>query len=265
VAILMHKPLNRQAHVWLLAGTGEGPVIAAALLQQGVRVSVSVVTESAGRVYGSLPLANLWVGPLAGAEAIGSRVQQAGVDQLVDATHPFATQITAQLQLASQRSGCPLLRFERPLEPAPGSCLVDAVTEIPAEALRGQRLLLAVGARFLSQLVPPLRTAGAELYARVLPTPKSLRQAVAAGLPDAQLALIHPSQTVQAGVLERALCRHWQIDAVLCRQSGGVTERCWHQVADQLSLPLWLLCRPEPPSSLELVHSLEELLARIGP
>jgi len=143
--------------------------------------------------------------------------------------------------------------------------VVDAVTEIPAEALRGQRLLLAVGARFLSQLVPPLRTAGAELYARVLPTPKSLRQAVAAGLPDAQLALIHPSQTVQAGVLERALCRHWQIDAVLCRQSGGVTERCWHQVADQLSLPLWLLCRPEPPSSLELVHSLEELLARIGP
>ena len=47
----MHKPLNRQAHVWLLAGTGEGPVIAAALLQQRMRVSVSVVTESGGRVY----------------------------------------------------------------------------------------------------------------------------------------------------------------------------------------------------------------------
>lgn len=259
----MHKPLNRQAHVWLLAGTGEGPVIASALLQRQMRVSVSVVTESAGRVYRSLPLSNLWVGPLAGPEAISSRLQRAGIDQIVDATHPFATQITAHLQQASQRSGCPLLRFERLLEPSADSCVVESVAEIPPEALRGKRLLLAVGARCLSQLVPPLRAAGAELYARVLPTPQALRQAVAAGLPDAHLALIHPGQATQPGALEQALCRHWSIQAVLCRQSGGVTERCWHQVSSQLSLPLWLLRRPNPPPSLALVHSVEDLLARV--
>ena len=261
----MHDPQNRQGHVWLLAGTGEGPVIAAALLQRGLRVSVSVVTESAGHVYRSLPLANLWVGPLAGPDAICVRLQRAGIDQLVDATHPFATQITAHLQQASQRSGCPLLRFERPLALASGSCVVERVTEIPSQALQGQRLLLAVGARCLSQLVPPLQAAGAELYARVLPTPQALRQAVAAGLADAHLALIHPGKSAQPESLELALCRHWRITAVLCRQSGGVTERCWHQVASQLSLSLWLLRRPMPPSSLDLVHSVEEVMDRVAP
>ncbi len=259
----MHKPLNRQGHVWLLAGTGEGAGIAVALLGKGVRVSVSVVSESAGQGYRSLPLENLWVGPLAGPDAITSRLQQAGIDQLVDATHPFATQITGHLQRASQLSGCPLLRFERLLEPASGGSVLETAAEMPSAALRGKRVLLAIGARHLSHWVPPLQAAGADMYARVLPTPEALRQAVAAGVSDGHLALIHPGQTAQSGALEFALCRRWAIDAVLCRQSGGVTERCWHRVAHQLSLSLWLIRRPVPPSALNLVHSVEELLERI--
>ena len=260
----MHEPRNRQDHVWILAGTGEGPTLAKALLERGFSVSVSVVTEAAAQVYRSLPLTQLWIGALPGVEAIVTRVQSAGVTALVDATHPFATQITAQLMQAAAQLGCRLLRFERPMEPTPGCEVIEQVEAIPTIALSGKRWLLAMGARHLGALAPPLRTAGAQLHARVLPTPLALRQAVAAGFPDARLALLRPQQGDAPGLIERALCRRWGIDAVICRQSGGVSERCWHAVCSDLGLQLWLLRRPSPPLSLELVHSLEHLLSRLA-
>ena len=52
---------NDQPHVWLLYGTGEGPVLVAALVAQGWRVSVSVVSASAAGAYAGLSLEDLWI------------------------------------------------------------------------------------------------------------------------------------------------------------------------------------------------------------
>ena len=260
----MHKPRNRQVHVWLLAGTGDGPPLASALLERGFQVSVSVVTEAALRPYRPLPLHHHWAGALPSVEAIVARIRNARIDLVVDATHPFATQVSAQLVQAVGQVACPLIRFERPLEPAPAAQVIETVEAIPSAALVGKRVLLALGARHLAAVVPPLRAAGAQLRARVLPTPLALRQAVAAGFADEHLALLHPQQGTLAGHLEQALCAHWQINAVICRQSGGVTERCWHRVCTDLGLDLWLLRRPAPPASVPVVHSVEQLLTLLG-
>ena len=260
----MQEPRNRQVHVWLLAGTGEGPPLASALLARGFQVSVSVVTEVALRPYSALPLLHRWAGALPGVEAIVARIQQARVDWLVDATHPFATQVSAQLVQAVGQISCPLIRFERALEPASAAQVIERVEAIPSAALAGKKVLLALGARHLGASVPPLRAAGAQPHARVLPTPLALRQAVAAGLADERLALLQPLQGPVPGRLEEALCRHWQIDAVICRQSGGVTERCWHRVCSELGLDLWILRRPAPPASVPVVHSVEQLLTLLG-
>ena len=259
----MHEPRNRQEHLWLLAGTGEGPGLASALLARGFRVSVSVVTESAAVAYRALPVSNLWIGPLMGPHAIRARIQGFAVDRLIDATHPFATQITVQLLTAATELGCPLVRFERPMEAVENSKVVDRVETIPPGALKDRRWLLALGARHLGAVVPPMRAAGAHLHARILPTPLALRQAVAAGLSDQHVALLRPLSGERMGQVEAALCRHWGVQAVLCRQSGGMTERCWHQVCSGLGLELWLMRRPAPPAALEVVHSVEQLLSRL--
>ena len=101
----MHGRRNDQRHVWLLSGTGEGPALAAALVSQGWRVSVSVVTVGAAAAYADLPLENLWTGPLAGVQGIRGVIEQAyfrdhGFDWVVDATHPFAVQISLFLKIA---------------------------------------------------------------------------------------------------------------------------------------------------------------------
>jgi precorrin-6A/cobalt-precorrin-6A reductase len=268
VAILMHRPRNRQGHLWLLAGTGEGPGLAAALLQQGWQVSVSVVTAAAAAPYRQLPLRHLWVGPLAGPVAIRERLATQGIDRIVDATHPFATLISRQLVEACGASEGVLVRFERRLEPIAAATAAQLHVIDSLATLHAERLLLALGARHLSAVVAALPTPQPQLFARVLPTPAGLRQARAAGIPPEQLALLRPEQRLGAegrtGEVEQALCRRWRITDVLCRQSGGTSERCWHRVVASLDLRLWLLRRPQPPAGVTLVHSVEALLAALA-
>jgi len=264
----MHDPHNRQGHLWLLAGTGEGPGLAHALLRQGWRVSVSVVTPGAAAAYRQLPLSHVWVGPLADVAAIRHRLATQRIDRVVDATHPFATLISRQLVEACGASKGRLVRFERRLEPIAPAAAAQLHMIDNVQLVRSERLLLALGSRHLSAVVAALPPPPPQLFARVLPTPAGLRQARAAGIPPEQLALLRPLQSLApagaSGALELALCRRWQITDVLCRQSGGASERCWHRVAEALGLRLWLLLRPAPPAGVSVVHSVEALLAALA-
>ena len=111
----MHHGRDRQKRVWLLAGTGEGPVLASALLQMGWQVHVSVVTPQAARAYADLSLEQLHVGALEGVAGISDLLDQhEGFHWVVDATHPFAIRISDQLQQVCGQRGQPLLRLLRP-------------------------------------------------------------------------------------------------------------------------------------------------------
>jgi precorrin-6A/cobalt-precorrin-6A reductase len=123
---------------------------------------------------------------------------------------------------------------------------------------KNERLLLAIGARQLGEAVR--RCPGARFHARVLPYPQALRQAQQAGLAADHLACFHPTTD---GAVEQALCRQWQIDAILCRQSGGVTEALWQQVARALGLRLLLLQRPPEPEGIQRLE-FQSLIERVG-
>jgi len=265
----MHGRRNDQRHVWLLTGTGEGPVLVAALVAQGWRASVSVVSTGAVAAYSDLPLENLWTGPLAGVQGIRWVIDQAnlvnqGFDWVVDATHPFAVQISVDLRRACEQSVQPLLRFERPMEPCAEASLIATSADLARQKLQGSRLLMALGARHLGQAVAAAREAGAQVFARVLPSPESLRYALASGLPEHHFAVVRPLQGQYHGELESALCRHWSITAVVCRQSGGVTEQLWQSICRQQGLGLWLIARPKPCIEVEAVNSVGSLLNRIS-
>ena len=265
----MHGRRNDQRHVWLLSGTGEGPALAAALVSQGWRVSVSVVTVGAAAAYADLPLENLWTGPLAGVQGIRGVIEQAyfrdhGFDWVVDATHPFAVQISVDLQRVCEQFGQSLIRFERFMEALGEASLIETSADLARQKLQGSRLLMALGARHLGQAVAAAREAGAQVFARVLPTPESLRYASTSGLPEHHLAVGRPLQGEFHGELESALCRHWSITAVVCRQSGGVTEQLWQRICRQQGLSLLLISRPKPCIEVEAVNSVGSLLNRIS-
>jgi precorrin-6A/cobalt-precorrin-6A reductase len=269
----MHRPdLDQPGRIWLLAGTGEGPPLATALRLRGWRVTVSVVGEDATRPYVRDPGLEIRVGPLGGTAAISAeleRVRRGATPYrwVIDATHPFATRISADLARVCRDRDQPLLRlWRRPLTPPPGLRLTELsdLEDLEPLDLRAERLLLAIGARHLAEA---LRLAGAgTTFARVLPNPLALQLARAAGLPDGRLACHRPGSDGGAGglAIERALLRRWRITAVLCRQSGSSTERGWQSLCAAGGQRLLLLRRPPEPAgvtSLPLERLLEMLEA----
>jgi precorrin-6A/cobalt-precorrin-6A reductase len=256
--------------LWLIAGTGEGPALAVALLRAGWRLRVSVVTAAAALAYPDDPALDLQVGSLGGPDGAGGTAAVAGVlaqaaDQgdpfevVIDASHPFAVRISASLARACAGRHQPLLRLQRPLQPPEGAELIEDLHQLGGHVVPGDRLLLAIGARRLSQAIDC--SPGALHFARVLPNPAALQQARAAGLADGRLACVRPGPGLLG--VERALCLQWRIDTVLCRQSGGTTESLWRQICRDLDLRLLLLRRPSEPEGVTGLP-FEALLQRLG-
>jgi precorrin-6A/cobalt-precorrin-6A reductase len=291
--------------LWLIAGTGEGPRLAHQLLEWGWQLEVSVVTAAASLAYPAHRHLRLLVGALAGGEAIGQRLAAAAAAgqpyaAVVDASHPFARQISAQLaealgqqkqqrQLAQQQLSDQqkqqqlgqledrptgqlpaqplLLRLERPLLSNPSDRLLAdlealAPHRLAPHSLAGRRLLLAIGARQLGRAVA--LSPGALHHARLLPTAEALQRAMAAGIAPERLACLRPGGSGEAALLA-ALLRRWRIDVILCRQSGGITETLWRQLAACQDCELLLLRRPADPAGVtglaeaELLSKLEQL------
>jgi precorrin-6A/cobalt-precorrin-6A reductase len=287
----MHDPAGRQPlRLWLIAGTGEGPRLARQLLERGWRLEVSVVTAAASLAYPAHRHLRLLVGALAGGEAIRQRLTMAAAAgqpyaAVVDASHPFARQISAQLaealgqqkqqrQLAQghledrptgQLPAQPLLlRLERPLLSNPSDRLLTdlealAPHRLAPHSLAGRRLLLAIGARQLGRAVA--LSPGALHHARLLPTAEALQRAMAAGIAPERLACLRPGGGGEAALLA-ALLRRWRIDVILCRQSGGITETLWRQLAASQGCELLLLRRPADPAGVTGLAE-AELLARL--
>jgi precorrin-6A/cobalt-precorrin-6A reductase len=296
----MHDPAGRQPlRLWLIAGTGEGPRLARQLLERGWQLEVSVVTAAASLAYPAHRHLRLLVGALAGGEAIRQRLAMAAAAgqpyaAVVDASHPFARQISAQLaealgqqkqqQLGQRQLGqgqlaqgqledrptgqLParplLLRLERPLLSNPSDRLLAdlealAPHRLAPHCLAGRRLLLAIGARQLGRAVA--LSPGALHHARLLPTAEALQRAMAAGIAPERLACLRPGGGGEAALLA-ALLRRWRIDVILCRQSGGITETLWRQLAACQGCELLLLRRPADPAGVTGLAE-AELLARL--
>ena len=97
--------------VLILGGTAEARELAAALAAE----AHDVVTSLAGRVRDpALPVGRLRIGGFGGVDGLADYLRTNAISAVVDATHPFATTISANAAAAAERAGTPLVRLERP-------------------------------------------------------------------------------------------------------------------------------------------------------
>jgi precorrin-6A/cobalt-precorrin-6A reductase len=236
--------------LWLVAGTGEGPELAERLLALGWQLTVSVVSAPAALAYRPHPALSLRIGALAGEAAVEAELAAAASSGdpyavVVDASHPFASQVSRQLVAGCARRGQRLLRLQRPTLEGPAT-LLPALEDLRAVPLAGRHLLLAIGGRQLAAAVS--LSPGALHHARLLPNASSLQQAMAAGLVGERVACLRPGSAL---AVEWALVRRWRISTVLARQSGGFTEQLWRRICRQEGLSLLLVCRPQELAGVE--------------
>lgn len=206
--------------ILVLAGTTEAWEAIRALAQQGLEVAATVVTGYGAELATAAGATRVWVGPL---DDSGFRrlLEELKPRAVVDATHPFAVEISERAQSACRQLGVPLFRYVRPPGRLPAHPLVVTVRDTEEAALAavtGGTLLLAVGSRRLAELVrhPALRQK--RLVVRILPDPRSLRLCLDLGIPPRDIvALQGPFSTD----LNRALLRHYGADVLVTKESGS--------------------------------------------
>tara|TARA_Y100001968_G_C19379267_1_gene729401 strand:+ start:596 stop:1405 length:810 start_codon:yes stop_codon:yes gene_type:complete len=263
----MYEREKCQSHLWLLTGTGEGHVFAKCLLNEGWKVTVSVVSERASIPYEKLNLENILIGALISEDEIRSvilneRNNQTRFHCVIDLTHPFATQITPTVFKVCKELDQPFIRYERPIDNISNAFLIKKFSELANYNLTNKSILFAIGVRQLHEAIFFAKDLGANIYARVLANPESIKKAFSSSIFIENIAILNPSVSSD-GNIERALVRKWNIDGVVCRQSGGKNEMMWHRICSNLDIDLFLLERPDKTSEINSIDSYEKLSKRL--
>jgi precorrin-6A/cobalt-precorrin-6A reductase len=133
--------------ILILGGTAEARDLAGRLAG---RVDLAVTLSLAGRTVDPAPQpVPVRTGGFGGVDGLAAYLSEQAVDLLIDATHPFAKQISANARAASEKAGVPLLRLERQgWDKAEGDRWTRVGTIAEAVAALGdepRRVFLAIG------------------------------------------------------------------------------------------------------------------------
>ena len=268
----------------IFSGTTEGRQLSEQLIRAGAQVLVSVVSEYGARLQEEIPVAQILVGPRS-PEEMAEMLSDA--DLCVDATHPYAVEVTANIRSACSRTGVTGLRLVRAgayaadLAPEgaempeiiPAADRTEAVAAAkrllaeadgagsvrdPAGAGDPARILLTTGVRDLPAYAEGL---GPEhICARVLPAVESIRTCLEAGLPGRNIIAIQGPFSTQ---LNAALIRECGACALITKESGtsgGFPEKL--EACRSCGIPAIVISRPEDPG-MSYEQVLEECLRRI--
>jgi precorrin-6A/cobalt-precorrin-6A reductase len=224
--------------VLVLGGTAEARRLAGTLAG---RADLRVVSSLAGRVREpALPAGEVRVGGFGGPEALAAWLRAERVAAVVDATHPFADQITASAVAATRAAGVPLLVLRRPgWRPEPGDdwrWVPSLAGAAEAVAGLGERVFLAVGRQGLAAF------AGLDGHWFLVRTVEAPQPPV----PRRVHLLRDRGPYTVDGELE--LLRTHRIDALVTKDSGGEATAAKLVAARRLRLPVVIVRRPPAPA-----------------
>jgi precorrin-6A/cobalt-precorrin-6A reductase len=230
----------RRRSLLILGGTGDALHLARAAEEKGgdglrVIYSLAGATRNPAKTGGEVR-----IGGFGGEAGLARYLRDEQIDFLIDATHPFSTQISRHAALAAAATAtlrCTLLR--PPWQAQAGDRWHEAADMTAAAALvpqLGNRVFLGVGARAL-HFFSGLRETW--FLVRLMTAPE-------APLPLPQAELIIGRGPFDAASESRLFARHG-IDLVVTRASGGEATQGKIDAARALGLPVVMVRRPDPP------------------
>ena len=205
--------------VWVFSGTSDGNALASQLAGSGHDVIVSTASEYGQElVVENFPGLVVCSGKI-GVEARRRELRQSDAKAIVDATHPFATEISGQLIGLAREFGIPYVRYERPeTRSRPTAIYCRDMEAAAAEAVgKGTRIFLATGTKDLSTFVKHRLATERQWFVRVAPDPASLERALRFGIPRAHLCAMQGPFSKE---FNETLWRSWDIDCVVTKDSG---------------------------------------------
>ena len=180
------------------------------------------------------------VGGFGGAEGLADFLRAEGIARVVDATHPFAAQISRNAIAACAATGMPLLALERPAwQPGPGdrwSMTPDIETAAALLSGSPQRVFLAIGSQHLSAFATQPQH---HYLLRLVDPPEAPLP-----LPDCVVELARGPFDAEG---DRVLMQRHGITLIVAKNAGGTGAEAKLTAARDLGLPVILIDRPAIP------------------
>ena len=240
--------------VLILGGTADANRLVAEIARHP---HIDAMLSYAGRTENPTPPPIAWrVGGFGGVAGLVDYLRAEKVARVVDATHPFAAQISAHAVAACALADVPLLALERaPWQRTAGDRWTD-VDDIhsAAEALgtAPRRVFLGIGRQHLHVFAAHPQH---HYLVRLVDPPR-------APLPLSKADII-----VARGPFDldgdRAMLIDRRIDIVVARNAGGDASYAKIEAARELGLPVVMVRRPIIPARA-IVESVADILQRLG-
>jgi len=192
------------------------------------------------------------VGGFGGVAGLTRYLDEAGITRIIDATHPFAAQMSAHAVAAA--GGRPLLRVQRPAwETKPEWRQVDTLTEAATALPAGARVFLTVGSH---SLAPFLQREDIWCLTRAIEPPTRLPR-------HGMLELARPPFTLAS---EMALMEQHKISHLVSKNAGGRATATKLEAAAALNVQVIMVKNPRLPEVLtvETVAEAVKWLERQG-
>ena len=276
---LMH---NR---ILLFAGTTEGRLIAEHLAGKAAWLDICVATTYGGTLLPSADNIRILENRL-DAEQMQELLRQEGYDLVLDATHPFAQEVSENIHKACREESIRCIRVLRKNETAASGCEEAADTAIEIRytdtTVQAVKLLqntdgpvfLTTGSKTLP-LFMQLPEAPQRVFARILPSPEMLQHALDLGLAGSHITCAQgPFSTETNLAAIRRIRSRWaqeqpgQADAPLILvtkesgQPGGFSEKL--EAAARAGASVIVIRRPQETAGEQDFLTLEQTIALLN-
>ncbi len=215
------------------------------------------VYSFAGRVARPKPVAlPRREGGFGGVDGLVSYIRAHGVTHVIDATHPFAAQMSRNAVAACQQTNTPLVALNRPAwNPVTGDrwqVVPDVAGAVTALDRPACRVMLAIGRMHLEAFAPNPQ----HFYLLRLVDPPS----GALPFPDHHALISRGPFSVDG---DKALLQDHRIDVIVSKNSGGSAASAKIHAARDLGVPVIMIDRPQMPARHE-VGRVAEVMAWIA-
>ncbi|PJG56146.1 cobalt-precorrin-6A reductase [Bradyrhizobium forestalis] len=236
----------------ILGGTADASLLAAEIARAGIDAVYSYGGRTRAPADQPLPIR---IGGFGGVSGLADYIRREGITRVIDATHPFAAEMSRNAVEACAETGTPLIALERAawtkasgdnwIEVTDVNAAVAALPETPAN------VFLAIG----RQHIAPFASKPQHGYTLRFVDPPE------APLPFAADVIVSRGPFTLQSELE--MMRRRGIAWIVARNSGGDGARAKIDAARMLGLPVIMISRPKLPERLR-VESVTEVMQWLG-
>lgn len=240
----------------IFGGTSEARQLVEELASRQVPVTVSVATQYGGTL---LPKEAVVLTQRMNQEEMEALMRQERFLCVVDATHPYACQVTQNIQGACEATNTPYLRLARPSSDWQGNVLYKETHQAAVSLLEQipGKVLLTTGSKDL-ELYTNLRGFQERLFPRILPVESSLKKCLELGFPVSHIIAMQGPFSKEMNL---ALLRQIGANVLVTKESGaagGFQEKL--EAAQEAGAKLLVIGRPaEGREGLDFSQIIERL------